>query len=129
VASRRDEVLTADRAFFAALLAGDGRALDELLGADFLIVDVAAGGVTPGADFKAAVASRQVGFLAIDTEPREAIVRFYGETAVVIGRTRMALRLPDGARIDVASRYTHVFQRAEPGGWRLVSAQGTAIPA
>jgi hypothetical protein len=28
----------------------------------------------------------------------------------------------------VASRYTHVLVRAADGGWRLASAQGTAIP-
>ncbi|HXX48713.1 MAG TPA: DUF4440 domain-containing protein [Myxococcota bacterium] len=122
------ELLSADRAFFAALLAGDAAALDRLLGGDFLIVDVAAGNVTGRADFRAAVAARQVTFESIETNPDEAIVRLYGEVAIVVGRTRMKLRMPDGAAIELGSRYTHVFRRIGSAGWTLVSAQGTQIP-
>jgi ketosteroid isomerase-like protein len=123
----RDEVLAVERAFFDALLANDARALDQILAADFQIVDVAAGGVTPGKDFRDAVGARQVTFTAIETNPNEALVRFYGDTAVVIGRTRMGIQLPDGTKLSVGSRYTHVFARGGSRGWRLVSAQGTQI--
>jgi ketosteroid isomerase-like protein len=126
--SSRAELLAADRAFFDALLAGDARALDALLGPDFLIVDVAAGNVTQRADFAAAVAARAVRFGAIETNPDEALVRLYGDTGVVVGRTRMELHLPDGAELSVGSRYTHVFHRTGSGRWQLVSAQGTQIP-
>ena len=37
-----------------------------------------------------------------------------------------SISAPDGAAIEVGSRYTHVFQR-ETGDWRLLSAQGTRI--
>jgi len=123
----RAELLSADRAFFEALLRGDAVALDERLGGDFLIVDVAAGNVTERAAFREAVASRQVTFAAIETTPDEAVVRLYGDVGIVVGRTRMKLRLPDGAAIEVASRYTHVFHHAGTAGWKLVSAQGTQI--
>ena len=126
--SPRAELLSADRAFFAALLAGDAAALDRLLGGDFLIVDVAAGNVTSRADFRAAVAARQVGFAAIETNPDDAIVRLYGDVGVVVGRTRMKLRMPDGAELELGSRYTHIFQRDGSASWKLVSAQGTQIP-
>ncbi|HTO70059.1 MAG TPA: nuclear transport factor 2 family protein [Myxococcota bacterium] len=127
--SDRRELLRADTAFFAALLAGDTPALDGLLGDDFAIVDVAAGNVTGRAAFREAVASAEVRFAAIETNPDEALVRLYGDTGVVVGRTKMKLRLPDGAELEVGSRYTHVFHRAAGAGWRLVSAQGTQIPA
>ena len=53
-------------------------------------------------------------------------MRIHGDTATVIGRTAMRLQLPDGAALDVQSRYTHVFERAG-GAWQLASAQGTQI--
>jgi ketosteroid isomerase-like protein len=124
--SDRETVLAADRAFFGALLAADARALDALLAPDFLIVDVAAGGVTARDAFVAGVAARAIKFDAIDSAEDEASVRVHGDLAIVVSRTAMRIVLPDAARIDVRSRYTHVFHRSE-AGWRLVSAQGTAI--
>jgi pimeloyl-ACP methyl ester carboxylesterase len=119
-------VLAADRAFFDALLAGDVEALDQTLAADFVIVDVAAAGLTERAAFIAAIEARTVRFDAIVTDPNEARVRVRGDTATVIGRTAMRLRLDDGQLLDVQSRYTHVFERA-PAGWQLASAQGTQM--
>jgi len=124
--AERSAVLAADRVFFDALLAGDGAALDRALAPTFAIVDVAAGGVTERVDFVAMVGSGGVRFTAIETDPATARVRVHGATATVIGRTAMRLQLPDGAALDVQSRYTHVFERAGDG-WRLASAQGTQI--
>jgi pimeloyl-ACP methyl ester carboxylesterase len=123
----RAMALSADRAFFAALLAGDATALDTQLADDFVIVDVAAGGVTEREDFIGAVAAGAVHFDAIDTDSSEAQVRFAGDAAIIVGRTTMRLRLPgaDNA-VTVRSRYTHVF-RGDGATWRLVSAQGTEI--
>lgn len=112
-----------DAAFFAALLAADGEALDRILTDDFLIVDVMHGSVTDRQTFVAAVESGDIVFTAI--EVAEPVVRSYGATAVLVGRTTMQGRT--GTRDwQVASRYTHVY--VENGGtWRLASAQGTPI--
>jgi ketosteroid isomerase-like protein len=120
-------VLAADRAFFDALLASDARALEELLTRDFLIVDVAAGSVTDRTAFTEGVAARSLRFEAIETDPSDALVRFYGEVAVVIGRTAMRVALPSGETLRMRSRYTHVFRRDANGCWTLASAQGTQI--
>jgi ketosteroid isomerase-like protein len=56
-----EPVLAAERAFFAALLAGDGAALDGLLADDFVIVDVLAGQAVPRADLLGVVAARARG--------------------------------------------------------------------
>ena len=122
------DALAADRAFFDALLAGDGARLRELLTPDFAIVDVAAGGVTPREAFIAGVESRAVTFQSIETAPEEALVRAYGDTTIVIGRTRMRLALGD-TTLAVGSRYTHVFWRDASGRLKLASAQGTPIPS
>ena len=122
-----DDITATDGRFFDALLAADPGALDEVLAPDFLIVDVAAGGVTDRADFLAAVQAGAVRFDAIQSFPAEAVIRTYAGTAIVVGRTAMSFTLPDGAPVNAASRYTHVFVRAADGRWRLASAQGTAI--
>jgi hypothetical protein len=121
-----DRALAEDRRFFDALLAGDPVELDRVLGAEFLIVDVAAGGVTNRVDFLAAVAGRMVRFVEIETFPAEAVVREFGDTVVVVGRTAMAVSMPGQGLVRAASRYTHVFV-VDQGDWRLVSAQGTPI--
>ncbi len=43
----------------------------------------------------------------------------------------MVFTMPDGTEVRAGSRYTHVFQREDTAApaWRLVSAQGTQIPA
>ena len=124
--AERNAVLSADRAFFDALLAGDGSRLRALLTEDFAIVDVAAGAVTLREAFVAGVESRALTFQSIETTPEDALVRFYGGTAVVIGRTRMRIALGDTA-LTAQSRYTHVFHRDDSGSLRLASAQGTPI--
>jgi ketosteroid isomerase-like protein len=113
-----------DDRFFAALLAADGPALQELLAPDFTIIDVMAGSVVDRDPFVAAVRDKVVGFDSIDVEGRAA--RSYGDdAAVIVGSTRMAGTFA-GNRFAVHSRYTHVFVRQD-ASWRLASAQGTGI--
>jgi ketosteroid isomerase-like protein len=117
-----------DLDFFAALVDSDGSALDGLLAADFLIVDVASGIVHRRDSFLEAVVGGVVTFQKIETFPDETTVRLSGVGAgIVVGRTAISLTGPDGASSEVASRYTHVFFRANGAGWQLVSAQGTPI--
>ncbi len=122
------ELRTADRSFFQALLDHDAAALEPLLAADFLIVDVASGSVHRRDSFLEAIVGGAVVFQKIETFPDETSVRLSGAGAgIVVGRTAMSLVGPDGASADIASRYTHVFFRANGHGWQLVSAQGTPI--
>jgi len=120
--------LEAERQFFAALMGADLAALDRLLAEDFILIDVMRGAEVTKADLLAAVGSGQLQFEAIKPcGPTERRVRLYGSTAVITGRTEMSGRfgtMPFAAR----SRYTHVYVE-QPGGWRMVSAQGTRIEA
>jgi ketosteroid isomerase-like protein len=127
-AGHRRQILDVDGRFFDALLSRDVDGLGELLAADFLIVDVNAGGLTNRADLLAAIDARLVSFESIETSPEDAVVRAYPAAAIVIGTTAMVCRLPDGSAFSGRSRYTHVFTRGD-GGWQLVSAQGTALPS
>jgi ketosteroid isomerase-like protein len=115
--------LTADRRFFAGLIAGDARALDRILAEDFLLIDVMSGSEISKPAFLAAIRSGQIKFESI--EPAENRVRLYQTTAIITGRTQMAGLIGD-TPFAASSRYTHVFVDQQ-GEWRLVNAQGTQI--
>lgn len=122
----RQSVLVQDQRFFDALTAGDAAVLDELLAPDFLIVAIDDGAVAGRADLVGLVKSGRLAFPSIESFPAEAVVRFAGEVAIVVGRTAMTFTAADGRAFTAGSRYTHVFQ-ASPTGWQLLSAQGTKI--
>ncbi len=115
--------IDADQRFFQALQRADVPALEALLAADFLMIDVMRGGEISRAELIGAVGSGLITFTEIVAA--EVRVRSYGATAVVTGRTEMHGRVreePWRAR----SRYTHVYVDFE-SRWQLVSAQGTPI--
>ncbi|MFF7633324.1 nuclear transport factor 2 family protein [Kitasatospora sp. NPDC008050] len=127
------EVLGADARFFEALLAADAVVLDGLLDDRFVLVDVMAGSVIPKAELVSHVGARTVVFETIERTVERAedqpVVRLFGPTALVTGRTRMTGRVGE-VEFTAASRYTHVFV-ADPAPhearWRLVNAQGTKL--
>jgi ketosteroid isomerase-like protein len=117
----------ADAALFEALLAANVAALEEILADEFLIVDVAGGSVYRREAFLEAIGDGVVKFEEIKAFTEEAVIRFAGPDAgLIVGRTAMAIRDAEGNLNQVASRYTHVFQR-QGNAWRLFSAQGTPI--
>ncbi|MBI3688908.1 MAG: nuclear transport factor 2 family protein [Actinobacteria bacterium] len=123
-----DSPSAVDSRFFAALVGRDRDALEELLAEDFLMVDIVAGGVVSRSALLELTESGDVSFEAIEAFPDEAVIREYGTTAVVIGRTAMRAILPGGNPMSLSSRYTHVFVQDHSGGpWQLASAQGTRI--
>jgi ketosteroid isomerase-like protein len=116
-------VRAAERNFFSALLSGDQDVLERALADDFILIDVIHGNEVAKPDLLAAIALGQVRFEGI--EPGETRLRFYGDTAIVTGSTRMSFRFGENAE-ELSSRYTHIYVRMG-GAWRLVSAQGTPI--
>jgi ketosteroid isomerase-like protein len=117
--------LAADDQFFKALIDADVAALEDLLAADFILVDVMGGSEVPKAALIAMVGSGQLKFESI--VPHDSHLRIYGATGVVIGRTEMQMRF-EQTTFTTKSRYTHVYVE-ERGRWRMVSAQGTPIAA
>lgn len=117
------EVLSADRAFFDALLAARVPALEELLTEDFQIIDVLSGSQADRAMLLGAIGAGQLRFEVIDL--LESRTRGYGDTVIVTGATRMRGRF-QGQPFGAHSRYTHVYVRQQ-GRWRMAAAQGTPI--
>jgi ketosteroid isomerase-like protein len=118
-----DDVAAAEERFFAALLGGDGEALDAILMPDFVLVDVMTGSEIPGPVLRELVSGSQLLFESI--ERIDSRIRAYGSAAVVTGQTRMRGRYQQQPW-SAHSRYTHIYIHGEDG-WRLASAQGTAI--
>ena len=118
----QSEVMKAESTFFAALVEVRTEELEMLLADDFLLADLS-GGIMSKAALIQAVGSGQIRFDAI--EPVESVVRFYGSTAIVTGRTQMRGRFGETS-FAVHSRYTHVYVEQERK-LRLASAQGTPI--
>jgi len=119
------DVLATDSAFFTALVDGDGQALDRVLADQFVLVGVNDGAVVPREVLVPLVEQGQLRFDAIEADGSAVLLRRYGATAIVVGRTTMRGSF-DGAPFGATSRYTHVFV-ADQGRWRLASAQGTPI--
>lgn len=116
-------VRAAEAAFFDALVRGSREQLEDVLGPDFVLIDVMSGSEIPRAALVDLVGSGQLIFDSI--ERLEARVRLYTGMAVVTGATRLSGRY-DGQSFGAHSRYTHVYEKT-PDRWRLVSAQGTPI--
>lgn len=117
--------LLAEERFFLALNQGDRKTLESVLAEDCILIDVLTGSEVPRAEFVEFVGSGRLVFESI--ERLGARVRLYGGTAVVNGQTRMSGRF-DKQTFQVRSRYTHVYAE-DRGGFRLVNAQGTPVPA
>ena len=115
--------LEAERQFFTALIGANLEALDQVLAADFVLIDVIRGAEISKADLLAVIGSGQLKFEVID--PAESHARLYPSTAVITGRTEMRGRFEE-TPFTASSRYTHVYLQQE-GRWRMVSAQGTRI--
>jgi ketosteroid isomerase-like protein len=120
-----DEVLAADSAFFTALVEGDEPALDRVLAHHFVLVGVNDGAVVPREVLIPLVSQGKLRFDTIQPNGSEALLRRYGSTAIVVGKTKMHGSF-DGTPFSATSRYTHVFVE-DQGRWRLASAQGTPI--
>jgi hypothetical protein len=115
--------MAAETRFFEGLLRADRAGLENVLGPDFLLIDVMTGSEIPRSALVEVVASRQLVFESI--ERLDSRVRLYGGTAIVTGQTQMSGHAGEqGFRAH--SRYTHVYVRVGDG-WRLVTAQGTPI--
>jgi ketosteroid isomerase-like protein len=115
--------LDAEAAFFGALLAADGAALDAVLTTDFVLVDVMGGQAIPREVLLGLIVTRELEFVDIARDPADVSVRHRTGVAVVVGRTRITGRF-QGTEFTADSRYTHVYVPAD-GRWELLSAQGT----
>jgi uncharacterized protein (TIGR02246 family) len=108
---------------FEVLVQGDTAAVAPLL-ADDLVYIHASGQVETKAQLLEALASGRLRYRAIAAP--DAVVRVYGEAAVVTGRADVQATA-GGQDVAFASRYLAVYVR-EGGAWRLAAWQNTRLP-
>jgi ketosteroid isomerase-like protein len=119
----RVSVRDLDQTRVRALVQNDLKQLDALLADDLVYVHADAG-VESKSEFLNRLRSGSLRYRSI--EPADVRVRMYGNTAVVTGRSHMAVTNA-GADREFVVRYTAVYA-ASSGRWQLVSWQTTRIP-
>jgi ketosteroid isomerase-like protein len=123
-AAKSDEVLAAEDARFAAMVAADPEAMRRWFAEELSYVH-STGEVANRAQLIDALASGRLRYLAI--EPSDRRVSFPGtDVAIVQGLARFQARAGPRAA-DFPGRYLAVYRRAEDG-WRLLAWQSLRLP-
>ena len=112
-----------DQSRFRAMIANDLETLAAVL-ADDLVYIHSDGDVDSKEEFLQRLRSGSLRYRSI--EPRDVLVRTFGHTAVVTGRSRMAVTNA-GADREFEILYTAVYV-VRGNSWQLVSWQSTRIP-
>jgi len=117
------EVLAADDARYAAMIAQDFDALGRLLADDLLYTHSTAVTDTK-AEYLAALRSGKYRYKAARCEG--VTVRIHGTTAIVNGRGFIEVDV-DGAPKSLANAFVNVWVRT-PAGWQMTAWQSTPAP-
>jgi ketosteroid isomerase-like protein/catechol 2,3-dioxygenase-like lactoylglutathione lyase family enzyme len=119
-----DRVREVDRTRFRAMVENDIEHLDTLLADDLVYVHTT-GDVESKPEFLQRLRSGSLRYRSI--EPKDVRVRTYGNTAVVTGRSHVAVT-NRGADRELDMLYTAVYT-ANGGRWQLASWQSTTLAA
>lgn len=122
-AEAEKQVREAQARRFEVMVGGNTAALAPLL-ADDLVYTHGSGQVETKAQFLESLASGRLRYRAIAAP--DAVVRVYGEAAVVTGRADVQATA-GGQDVAFAARYLAVYVR-EGGAWRLAAWQNTRLP-
>ena len=117
------EVLAAEDARYAAMIAQDFGALDRLL-ADDLLYTHSTAGTDSKADYIAALRSGKYRYKAARREG--VTVRIHGTTAIVNGRATIDVDV-EGAPRTLSNVFINVWVRTS-AGWRMSAWQSTPVP-
>lgn len=117
------EVLAADDARYAAMIAQDFAALDRLLADDLLYTHSTA--VTDSKpEYLAALRGGKYRYKAARREGTS--VRIHGTIAIVNGRSFLEVDV-DGVPRSLANAFVNVWVRT-PAGWQMTAWQSTPLP-
>jgi len=122
-ADAESAVLTVQARRFQAMTAADVAALNRIL-SDDLVYTHTTGLVDSKTSLAASIGSGKVNYVSLD--PSDAMVRVYGETAVVTGQAAMRV-IAGSQEHQLSIRFTEVYVQID-GDWKLVSWQSTRIP-
>ncbi len=118
-----EQVLAAELRRFEAMVHADTAALQAMLASDLLYVHSNALKENKESHLSA-IATRKLVYEAMNRE--EAMVRFYGKTALVNGLVKVRGVL-NGNAFEIRLLYTAVYQKKK-GIWQLTNWQSTRVP-
>ena len=113
----------AERERFAAMSANDVPAVERLLGDD-LVYTHSTAQVESKSEFLESMRGGAVKYISL--EPRDQVVRVYGQTAVITGGVTIT-SMSRGEHRRSVLRYTDVWVERD-GRWQMVSWQSTRLP-
>jgi uncharacterized protein (TIGR02246 family) len=119
------EISQLDATRVAALLKGDLPALERLYSDDLVYIH-AAGRVDSKKQYLAMLAAGNLTYASLRYDPPARVVVAGRDTAVVTGRATIEARSKSGQITKRVLTTTTVYVRT-PGGWQVVSYQGTPI--
>lgn len=122
-AAAQDEAARAEKAWAAAVVAGDHATLDRIL-AEGLIYTHSSGLVEDRSVYFGKLKSGALKYEAIEHE--SITVKPYGNTAIVHSKARMR-GVSDGKPFNVYSVMTHTWVK-QGGVWKLAAHQATRLP-
>lgn len=121
----KQELIKLEEQWHNAYLQRDAEPLERILADEYIAV---------GGNGRSINKAQTVEGLKNDTAtyeystPYDMDFRFYGDTVVVIGRTKEKGKNKDGAEFSVEYRWTDVFVKKN-GRWQCVAAQVVRIPS
>ena len=122
-AGDEDAVRSAEKAWAAAVIAGDARALDAIL-APGMIYTHASGVVETREEYAGKIAKRVYNYKGIDED--SVVVRVYGDSAMLHAKARLRGTNENGP-FDVSVIMLHMWVKQD-GKWKLAAHQATNQP-
>jgi ketosteroid isomerase-like protein len=120
----KEQVWKVEQRRVEALIMQDWRALEALLSED-LTYTHSNGATETKEQFLKALRTGAMEYFSLQHD--EALVRVYGEAALLTGSTQARVRMGRGEPQDARLRFTMVYAN-EGGWWRLVAWQSTRLP-
>lgn len=123
-ADRAAEVLAFEREVCSAYERNDALAINRLVADDYTLTD-SFGHITTKADDLKAARAKDVQYTVFRNEDMR--IRFYGDTAIVTGKTVVRGAARDGTLVDVLVQFTDTVVKIG-GRWRLVAGHVSRLP-
>jgi ketosteroid isomerase-like protein len=119
----RHEIDQLEQTWKDAVLHQNAQAMESLLADDYIAIS-ANGTLQDKEQALQNLKSGKAQFKSIDFSDRK--VRFYAQTALVTSRAEVNGVTPEGD-ISGSYRFTRVYVRTNPGGWKIVSFEASRI--
>jgi ketosteroid isomerase-like protein len=123
--SAQQKILQMEKEYNRAPVSGDASLVERFEASDIIMTAPDGNTANKTRDIED-IRSRKLRATSVDLE--DLVVRIYGRTAVVTGRTIMKGAQYGGMDISGQYRFTDMWAQQSNGNWQIVAWQGTVIP-